>query len=604
MEGRVPNMARRSTLDLAVIGNCRTAALVDTRGRMVWWCFPRFDSDPVFSRLLAGDDEKGFCDVHMEGAVAHEAAYLRNTAIVRTSIRDGAGNEVLITDFVPRFRRFERVFNPPQVFRRIEPAAGLPRVKIRVRPTFNYGQPCTSRALGSNHIRFSGGVDTLRLTTDAPLSYISHEASFALIKPVTLILGPDEPFEAAVDTAAKEFLERTLQYWLDWARQLAVPLEYQADIIRAAISLKLCNFEETGAIIAAHTTSIPEAPGSQRTWDYRYCWLRDAFFVIKALNRLGATQTMEEYIHYITNIAVEAERPLRPVYSVVPAEPLEERIATDLAGFQGMGPVRIGNQAAEQLQHDSYGSVILGASQMFIDERLPRMGDAALFHRLEPLGAQARRFAFEPDAGPWEYRRRQRVHTHSATMCWVACDRLARIAGRLGLAARAAHWRGHADALRDEILARAWNETLGAIAGTLDRGNLDASVLLLPELGLLPARDERFQRTCAVIGNELKRQGFVMRYTAEDDFGLPETAFLVCQFWYIDALASLGRKDEARELFSDLLSRRNVFGLLSEDIHPTTGELWGNLPQTYSMAGIVNTGRILSRSWQEAWLQE
>ena len=595
------DMAKGPALDLAVIGNCRTAALLDTRGRLVWWCFPRFDSDPVFSRLLAGEEEKGFCDVWLEGAVASEAVYVRNTAIVRTVLRDGSGNAVSITDFVPRFRRFERVFNPPQVFRRIEPAAGLPRIKIRVRPTFNYGRPCASRAQGSNHIRYGGGIDTLRLTTDAPLSYIDQEASFALIKPVTLILGPDEPFEAAVGTAAQEFLERTRQYWLDWARSLAVPLEYQADIIRAAISLKLCNFEETGAIITAHTTSIPEAPGSQRTWDYRYCWLRDAFFVIKALNRLGASQTMEEYIHYITNIAVEAERPLRPVYGIVPADPLDERFATDLAGFQGMGPVRIGNQAAEQLQHDSYGSVILGAAQMFIDERLPRMGDAALFHRLEPLGAQARRFAFEPDAGPWEYRRRQRVHTHSATMCWVACDRLARIAGRLGLADRAEHWRAHADQLREQILSRAWNEKRGVILGSLDAGDLDASVLLLPELGLLPASDERFQRTCAAIGSELKREGFVMRYTAEDDFGRPETAFLVCQFWYIDALVALGRREEARELFADLLRRRNAFGLLSEDIHPASGELWGNLPQTYSMAGIVNTGRILSRSWQDAW---
>ncbi|HEY1244530.1 MAG TPA: glycoside hydrolase family 15 protein [Hyphomicrobiaceae bacterium] len=597
-----PDAAKAPPLDLGVIGNCRTAALLDTRGRLVWWCFPRFDSDPVFSRLLAGDEEKGFCDVHLEGAVAHEAAYLRNTAIIRTTVRDGAGNAITITDFTPRFRRFERVFNPPQIFRRIEPTGGLPRVKIRVRPTFSYGQPAVTRALGSNHIRYSGGVDAVRLTTDAPLSYIAHEAAFALIKPVNLILGPDEPFEAAVDTAAQEFLERTRAYWLDWTRSLAVPLEYQTDVIRAAISLKLCNFEETGAIIAAHTTSIPEAPGSQRTWDYRYCWLRDAFFVIKALNRLGATQTMEEYIHYITNIAVEAERPLRPVYGIVPVDPLEERFATDLAGFQGMGPVRIGNQAAEQMQHDSYGSVILGAAQMFIDERLPRMGDAALFRRLEPLGAQARRFAFEPDAGPWEYRRRQRVHTHSATMCWVACDRLASIAHRLGLADRTHYWREQADQLRTQILARAWNERLGAIAGALDHDELDASVLLLPDLGLLPATDERFARTCDTIGKELKRNGFIMRYVAEDDFGLPETAFLVCQFWYIDALVGLGRKQEARELFGDLLARRNAFGLLSEDIHPLSGELWGNLPQTYSMAGIVNSARILSRSWQEAWV--
>ena len=256
---------------------------------------------------------------------------------------------------------------------------------------------------------------------------------------------------------------------------------------------------------------------------------------------------MENYIHFITNIAVDAERPLRPVYGIVPTEPLEEWHAPELAGFQGMGPVRVGNQAAEQMQHDAYGSVILGASQMFIDERLPRMGDAALFHRLEPLGMQARRFAFEPDAGPWEYRGRQRIHTHSATMCWVACDRLASIALRLGLASRAAHWREQADALRNEILARAWNERRGAIAGALDHDELDASVLLLHELGILPPSDERFRRTCDVIGKELNRNGFIMRYTSEDDFGLPETAFLVCQFWYIDALAATGRVEEARQ---------------------------------------------------------
>jgi GH15 family glucan-1,4-alpha-glucosidase len=590
-------------LDLAVIGNCRTAALTDTRGRIPWWCFPRFDSDPVLSRLLAGDEEKGFCDVLVEGAASHEAAYMRNTAIIETIIRDRDGNALRITDFAPRFKRFERVFNPPQIFRRIEPIAGLPRIKIRVRPTFNYGGPVAARAIGSNHIRFSGGADTLRLTTDAALSYVAQETAFALIKPVTLILGPDEPFEAAVETASREFLERTRDYWLDWVRSLAIPFEHQSEIIRAAITLKLCNFEETGAIIAAHTTSIPEVPGTQRNWDYRYCWLRDAFFVIKALNRLGATQTMEEYINYITNVAVEAERPLRPVYGIVPAEPLEERIATDLAGFQGCGPVRVGNQAAEQLQHDAYGSVILAASQMFIDERLPRMGDEALFRRLEPHGVQALRYALEPDAGPWEYRGRQRVHTHSATMCWVACDRLARIAGRLGLADRAAHWRAHAESLREEILKRAWNGRIGAIVGALDGKELDASVLLLPELGMLPATDERFVRTCDVIGKELGRNGYIMRYTADDDFGRPETSFLVCQFWYIDALDLLGRTEEARGLFSDLLSRRNHFGLLSEDIHPVTGELWGNLPQTYSMAGIINTGRVLSRSWQHAWAQ-
>jgi GH15 family glucan-1,4-alpha-glucosidase len=592
---------KSNPLDLAVIGNCRIAALTDAHGRILWWCFPRFDADPVFSRLLAGSEEKGFCDVVMDGAVAWEASYQRNTAVVETTIRDASGNAFRITDFTPRFKRFERVFNPPQIFRRIEPVAGLPRITIRVRPTFNYGGPCASHAIGSNHIRYSGGADPLRLTTDGALSYIVHETPFALIKPITLILGPDEPFEAAVDTASREFLERTRAYWLDWVRSLAVPLEFQAAIIRAAITLKLCNFEETGAIIAAHTTSIPEGPGTQRTWDYRYCWLRDAFFVIKALNRLGATQTMEEYIHYITNIAVEAERPLRPVYGIVPVEPLEERIAPDLAGFQGWGPVRVGNQAAEQLQHDAYGSVILGASQMFIDERLPRMGDADLFRRLEPLGEKAAALALTPDCGIWEFRGRRRIHTHSAAMCWAGCQRLEAIAAHLGLADRAHYWGATAGRLGEEILARAWSEKRQAFTSAIGDEDLDASVLLLPELGLIEPNDPRFVSTVEVVERELRRERHVMRYVGKDDFGFPETAFLICRFWLIDALWMIGRRDEAREWFVDALKLRNRYGLLSEDVHPTTGALWGNIPQTYSMAGLILTAIKLSRSWEDRY---
>jgi GH15 family glucan-1,4-alpha-glucosidase len=590
-----------SDLELAPIGNGRIAALVNTAGRIVWWCFPRLDSDPVFSRLLAGDEEKGFCDVVLQGQTAARAQYVRNTAIVETVLEDSGGNAVRITDFAPRFLRFERAFHPAQIIRRIEPLRGLPRVTIRLRPTVNYGQPAECQAIGSNHMRFGGGANVLRLTTDAPLSYIAHETPFALTQPVTMILGPDEPLEASVDSVAREFLERTRSYWLTWVRGLGIPLEWQSAIIRAAITLKLCNFEETGAIIAAHTTSIPEAPGTQRNWDYRFCWLRDAYFVISALNRLGATKTMEGYLNYITTIAVNVDPPLQPVYGIIPNQPLDERIAADLAGFRGTGPVRVGNQASEQTQHDAYGSVILGASHMFIDERLPGMGDAVLFRRLEPLGHQARRLYLEPDAGPWEYRGRKRIHTHSATMCWVACDRLARLAGLLSLDERAGYWRAHADKIRDEILERAWSAKWGALAGALDHDDLDASALLVAELGLLSASDERYRRTVQVIGKELNRNGFIMRYTAEDDFGAPETAFLVCQFWYADALASIGEKEQARDIFTDVLSRTNSFGILSEDIHPGSGELWGNIPQTYCMAGIINTGMKLSRSWEDAW---
>lgn len=588
-------------LDLALIGNCRVAALVDRQARLVWWCFPRFDSNPVFSRLISGAEEKGFCDVVMETMVTSESTYLRNTAIVCTILKDARGGEVRITDFMPRFLRHERIFRPPQMIRRIEPLAGLPRITIRMRPTFNYGEPPAQVAIGSNHIRYMGSGEVLRVTTDAPLSYVADETTFALTRPVTLIMGADEPFITGIDETAREFQDRTRDYWQSWVRGLAIPFEWQEAVTRAAITLRLCSFEETGGIIAAHTTSIPEHSGSGRNWDYRFCWLRDAYFVINALNHLGATQTMEAYINYITTIVVDSDHPLQPVYSIVPNLRLDEIIAPQLTGFYGQGPVRIGNQAAEQIQHDIYGTVVLGASQMFVDTRLPRGGDEALFRRLETLGERAWRYGTTPDAGLWEYRGRSRTHTYSASLCFSACDRLAQIAIKLGLSERANFWRQRAENLRAEILSRAWDADVGAFVGAFGYKDLDASVLQMAEVGLVDPHDPRFIQTCETIARDLTRNGWIMRYTTEDDFGAPETAFLVCSFWYIDALASMGRKEEARERFCDILSKRNHFGILSEDIHPTTGELWGNFPQTYSMAGIINTARRLSLPWEEAW---
>jgi len=593
--------AGRQPLDLALIGNCRVAALIDSGGRLVWWCFPRFDSNPAFSRLLAGDEEKGFADVVLDNLSHAKAAYVRNTAIVETELEDRHGGRVRLTDFAPRFQRYERTFRPSMLVRRITPVAGLPKIAIRVRPTHDYGRPTREFSLGSNHIRYQGTGPVVRLTTDAPLSYIAEERTFPLTRPLTLVFGPDEPFLSGLDTTAREFEERTRLHWQDWVRTLSVPFEWQEAVTRAAVTLKLCSFEESGGIVAAHTTSIPESPGSGRNWDYRYCWLRDSHFVVQALNKLGATETMEAYINYILAVAADRHAPLVPVHSIVPGGPLDEAIAPNLAGFMGQGPVRVGNLARIQSQHDVYGSAILAATQMFVDERLPRMGDKALFRELEPLGERALKLALTPDAGIWEFRARQRVHTHSAAVCWAACDRLAQIAARLGLLDRAAFWRGQADGLREPILARAWHEGKRALAGALDGDELDASVLLLSELGMLSADDPRFLGTCEAVGRELMRNGRIMRYANEDDFGAPETAFLVCNFWYIDALAAIGRIDEAREMFVDLLGRRNAFGLLSEDIHPETGALWGNIPQTYSMAAIIDSAMRLSVKWEDAW---
>src|SRR5665213_138340 len=376
-------------LDIAVIGNGRTAALVNPEARILWWCLPRYDGDPVFCRLLSGEEEKGFTDVVLDGMVETTSDYVRNTAIVVTELIDGNGGKVRVTDFAPRFENYGRTFRPPQLVRIIEPVSGMPRITIRFRATHRYGVAVDHRSAGSNHIRYWRDEVPVRLTTDAPLSYIENEASFILTRPLHLVFGTDEPFEGTLESTCREFNERTRDYWQEWVRRLAFSIDWQDEIIRAAITLKLCSFEETGAIVAALTTSIPEVPGAKRSWDYRFCWLRDAFFVVRALNRIGATRTMEDFISYILTIAAGRADTLRSLYGVVHTDSLEERDASALAGYGGDGPVRIGNAAGAQDQHDVYGSIIMAAAPMFFDRRLPRPGDAGLFRSLEPLGVRA-----------------------------------------------------------------------------------------------------------------------------------------------------------------------------------------------------------------------
>ncbi len=592
-------MIAAASLDLAVIGNCNIAALIDAGGAIVWGCWPRLDGDPLFSALVGGSaPTHGFFSIGFDETATRHQTYERNTAIVRTVLTAPDGASFSITDFVPRFRQFGRVYRPLMIVRIVEPLSGMPSIRVRMRPSDDEGRASTGMVAGSNHVRYVVDGRAVRLTTDASINHVVGENLFVLTRPLTFIVHPDETLADSAERIGRDFHERTAAHWRDWVRALNVPFEWQDVVIRAAITLQLCSFEDTGAIVAALTTSIPEAPGTERTWDYRFCWIRDAYFTVHALNRVGATPTMEKFIDYVTNIiALERGPSLKPLYRIVPEDALDEIALPALPGYRGQGPVRIGNAARDQLQHDVYGSVILAARQMFFDERLPKKGDEALFRLLEPLGMCALRHALTPDAGIWEYRERTGIHTHSATMCWVACDRLARIAEKLGLAADAAKWRTSADDLRAIILARAWNAN-GFFAGTLDGADLDASVLLLHELGIVEAGDERFVATVDRIGADLGHGGHIRRYIAPDDFGTPTVAFTICSFWYVDALAAIGRVEEARTLFEDLIAHRNPLGLLSEDIDPATGELWGNFPQTYSMSGLIVAAMRLSRSWE------
>jgi len=594
-----------TSLDLALIGNGTVGALIDERAEVVWACFPRFDGDPQFCTLLRErqrEDEWGFLAVELLELERAEQEYIPNTPVLVTRLHDRDGGTVEITDLAPRFVQYGRMFCPMMLVRRIRPVAGQPRIRVRVRPACEHGRQRTSTTFGSNHVRYEGGGVTLRLTTDVPVTAVVEENAFLLEHEVTLLLGPDETVAGAVGEIGRRFSEETCAYWREWVRALGIPFEWQDAVIRAAVTLELNVFEDTGAIIAAMTTSIPESANSGRNWDYRHCWLRDAYYVVDALNRLAATRTMERYLTYIVNlVAGRHDGQLQPVYGISGRAVPDETVVDALPGYRGMGPVRVGNQANRQVQHDVYGSAILAATHVFFDQRL-RAGDEVLFRRLERLGESAARLFDQPDSGLWELRGTTRVHTSSSVMCWAGCDRLARIAARLGLAERGAYWRRHADRMRGIILERAWNPRRASFVSTMDGGeSLDASLLRLGELGFLAADDPRFASTVVAIERELKRGDFVFRYVEVDDFSAPENAFLVCTFWFINALAAIGRGDEARALFENVLGCRNRHGLLAEHIEPSTREQWGNFVQTYSMVGVIHSALRLSIRWDQAF---
>jgi GH15 family glucan-1,4-alpha-glucosidase len=609
----VPSAATHN-LNVWVVGNCSINALIDDKGRIVWMCLPRFDGDPVFCDLVnhpsdpslldeyGANREGGFWDIILESCVKIEQRYEHNTAIVVTTMYDSHGGSIEVVDFCPRFELHGRMFRPVMLVRRVFWKSGDPRIKIRVRPLCEYGATKPEITRGSNHVRYVMPGYTARLTTDAPISYLLEDRFFLLDKELNFTFGPDEPLSKSAHDICAEFQEHTAMHWRSFVRGLAIPFEYQQAVIRAAIALKLSCYEETGAIVAAMTTSIPEHDHSQRNWDYRFSWLRDSLYTVHALNALGATDTMEAYLNFVLDVVAQSpDGVLQPLFGLSREHVLTEESMNNLAGYRGLAPVRRGNGAYTQVQHDSYGSCVLALTQLFFDERL-NLGDPhRIFARLEKLGHVAARVYKEPDAGLWELRGRQHVHTYSSLMCWVACDRLALIAGKLGLAEKEKMWKGHAEMIRDFIWNNCWNEEKQTFVSFVGGDDVDACLLTIHEFGFLPPTHPRFVSTVEACEKRLRCGSHMYRYLMEDDFGKPVTIFNLCSFWLISSLHAIGRTEEARQLFNEVLSCRTPSGLLSEDLDVATGQLWGNIPQTYSLVGIIQCARKLSKEWTSAF---
>lgn len=581
--------------DLGLIGNCQLSALVSRAGSIVWSCMPRFDSAPVFGELL--DPDGGRFSISPPERSAGVQRYLPNTNILETRFEDANG-AFRIIDFAPRFMQYERSFRPTKLIRIVEPLSGTPRIRVACDPILGWSRARPDREIGSHHITYKGYGAHVRLTTDAPLSYLNDEP-WALTERKHFVLSWGAPVEEPLSPLCERFLRETTRYWQTWVKHCEIPSLYQEEVIRSALALKLHCFEDTGAIVAALTTSIPEAPGSGRTWDYRYCWLRDAFYTLGAFRLLGHFEEREQFIHYLLNIAASSPGlDLAPLYAIDGKTPPVEHILENWAGFGGERPVRVGNQAAEHRQHDVFGEMVLALTPMFLDARFREQVSPPVLDLVERLARQAIEVAGKPDAGIWEYRANWRPQTFSSLMCWAAADRASRIAER-HRPSDAASFAAAADRIRAEILREAVDPARGCLTADYRGTEVDAALLQAVTLRFLRPGDPHTAATVEAVRADLDHGGWLKRYRTRDDFGEMSVAFMLCTFWLVDALARIGRMDEAQAVMERVRSVKSPLGLLAEDVDPATGVMSGNFPQAYSHVGLIHGAFAVSPRWPE-----
>ncbi|MGH9783861.1 MAG: glycoside hydrolase family 15 protein, partial [Terriglobia bacterium] len=553
--------------ELGLIGNCQFSALIHRSGEVMWCCLPRFDSEPVFGSLLDSQQGGKFLVAPAAGGNGSQR-YLPNTNILETVFQTPGGS-FRILDFAPRFMQHERAFRPTQVCRVVEPLEGTPRVRVLCEPRLGWSKKLPASIHGSHHLRFEGFPNQLRLTTDLPLSYLEGQP-FTLTERRHLVLSWGAAIEEPLPPLCDRFLNATRQYWQQWVKHCDIPPRFQEEVIRSALALKLHCFEDTGAIIASTTTSLPESPGSRRTWDYRYCWLRDSYYSLEAFRLLGQFEEREQFANYLLNVAGGAQGlNLAPLYRVDGKTDLEESILTNWPGLNGEGPVRVGNGAALHRQHDVFGEMVLALTPIFLDERFSSERSPAALKLVEGLARKAISVAGTPDAGIWEYRTEWTTQTFSSLMCWAAADRMAMVAAR-HMPALVAEFQSAAEAIRAEIVTNAWNPAVNSFVGCHGGSDLDASLLQMAKLRFLSPDDPRLNSTIDAILKRLSRDGWLFRYQLDDGFGQPTVAFIICTFWMIEALAVVGRKDRATAMMEQVHKALSPLGLLSEDYEAAT----------------------------------
>lgn len=586
---------KEKDLDLAVIGNCAYSALIDRNGQIVWSCFPRLDGDPIFCSLVKrttlATSDVGFFDLKLDLFAKSKQHYLKNSAVLSTTLEDERGASLEIIDFIPRFEFQEREFRPYMLIRMITPRKGVPRVQFRLRPTFGYGWGTPEKTRGSNHIRFILSNTTIRLTTNAPISFVADEVFFEVYEPIYMVLMPDESLKTSLHETCSTFLDKTLEYWRNWVKSLDIPFEWQEQVIRASITLKLSNFEETGAFVASMTTSIPTTTARLSNYDGRYCWLTNAYLYVPVLTRLKRN-TLEQYLLFLSNVVADfdSNKKIQSVYGISLEKRLHQREMHRLPGYRGMGPIVIGTEDIEREQHAIYGSLILALTPLFFDLRFHHPGDKILFQRMENLGHEALRLFDKKDYSIIKGSE-MNLHTYTTALSWAGFDRLARIATKCGEKEKAAFWQGKADSTKEIIFQRCWNEKKNSFVSTWDGDQVDPTLLLLPEIGIVKAKDDYFKKTLECIEKELKCQDFIKECPSDNVVSTRAT------FWFIMAMQQSGKKQEAKALFKKMLAIQNHSGFYSETFDPVTKEHWGNTPHNSTLVSFLQCAHRLSKSW-------
>lgn len=580
-----------NNLNYAIIGNCKSAALISEKGSIDWCCLPDFNSSSVFAKIL--DKHKGGSfEIKVDETYSIRQSYIRTTNLVSTKFSNGT-DAFEVVDFMPRFKNDNSsYYNPPDIIRYFKHVSGKPVFSLLYNPRLEFAKHLTTTLIDDEYIKSftnEGEYDSLYLYTDLDKESILNPSPITLIADAFVLLSYHQ--KLLQQTLDRQYLklEKTKVYWLEWANELTSFTLYNKEIVRSALVLKLLSYDKTGAVLAAATTSLPESIGEERNWDYRFCWIRDASMVVRVLSNLGHLNTVKRFMKFVIDIIPDKEEKIQIMYGINREKILTEETLDHLAGYENSKPVRIGNAAYLQKQNDIYGILVDVIYQQFIHFQNSLENSETLWTIVRSIVRIVENNWEKPDKGIWEIRTEEKHFTFSKVLCWVAIDRAIRIAKVIRKEKQVCLWQPLADKIKDDIFSHAWNAQKGAFTQFYGSSDLDAATLLMEPYGFINADDPRYIQTVKATEKELSVDGLMYRYKNKDDFGLPRSSFTICTFWLINALNAIGERKQAIQMFEKLLSYSNHVGLFSEDIDFKTKRLLGNFPQAYSHLALIET---------------